>query len=48
MAVYEATGLPSISLPNGASSLPPELIKWLDHIGKIYLWVRIHTVSTHA
>lgn len=39
MAVYEATGLPSVSLPNGASNLPPHLISFLEKMERIYLWM---------
>nr|AAZ06404.1 mitochondrial helicase twinkle [Acanthamoeba castellanii] len=39
MAVYQATGLPAISLPNGAHSLPVELLPRLERFEKIYLWM---------
>ena len=39
MAVYEATGLPAISLPNGASNLPTQMITYLEKIERIYLWM---------
>jgi len=39
MAVFQATGLPAISLPNGASNLPVEIIKCLERFKKIYLWL---------
>ena len=39
MAVFEATGLPSVSLPNGASNLPTQLITFLDRAERIYLWM---------
>ena len=39
MAVYEATGLPAVSLPNGASNLPTQLITYLDKVERIYLWM---------
>ncbi|KAL4435105.1 hypothetical protein ABPG74_003598 [Tetrahymena malaccensis] len=39
MAVYQATGLPAVSLPNGASNLPLEIIECLEKIEKIYLWL---------
>lgn len=39
MAVYQATGMPAVSLPNGASSLPPEVLPLLERFEKIYLWM---------
>lgn len=39
MAVFEATGLPAISLPNGASNLPTQLIAYLERVERIYLWM---------
>jgi len=39
MAVYQATNLPSISLPNGASNLPVQLLPYLEGIDRIYLWM---------
>jgi twinkle protein len=39
MAVYQATGLPSISLPNGCRSLPVNLLPLLERFDKIYLWM---------
>lgn len=39
MSVYQATGIPSLSLPNGASSLPDEIISKLDRFEKIILWM---------
>ena len=39
MSVYEATGKPAISLPNGASSLPVSLLPFLERFKQIYLWM---------
>ena len=39
MAVHQETGLPAISLPNGASSLPIELLPDLERFQKIILWM---------
>jgi twinkle protein len=39
MAVYQATGRPAISLPNGCRSLPVEVLPMLDELEKIYLWM---------
>lgn len=38
MAVNEKTGMPTISLPNGYRSLPPELVPYLDRFERIILW----------
>lgn len=39
MAVYQATKKPAVSLPNGASSLPPDVLPLLERFDKIYLWM---------
>ena len=39
MAVWQATGMPAISLPNGARSLPVEVLPLLEKFSKIYLWM---------
>lgn len=39
MAVYQATGKPAISLPNGCRSLPVEVLPLLERFEKIYLWM---------
>ncbi|GAM20688.1 hypothetical protein SAMD00019534_038630 [Acytostelium subglobosum LB1] len=39
MAVHQATGMPTISLPNGANSLPIALLPLLERFEKIYLWM---------
>jgi len=39
MAVYEATGKPAVSLPNGCRSLPVEVLPMLERFEKIYLWM---------
>jgi twinkle protein len=39
MAVYEATAMCAISLPNGAQSLPVELLPRLERFERIYLWM---------
>ncbi|KAL4479607.1 hypothetical protein ABPG72_004203 [Tetrahymena utriculariae] len=39
MAVNQATNLPAVSLPNGASNLPLEVIECLEKVEKIYLWL---------
>lgn len=39
MAVYQATGRPAISLPNGCRSLPVEVLPMLERFDKIFLWM---------
>ncbi|KAF0695088.1 Aste57867_14073 [Aphanomyces stellatus] len=39
MAVYQATGRPAISLPNGCRSLPPAILPLLERFDAIYLWM---------
>ncbi|OQR85631.1 twinkle protein [Achlya hypogyna] len=39
MAVYQATGLPAVSLPNGCRSLPPAVLPLLERFETIYLWM---------
>lgn len=39
MACWQATGLPTVSLPNGARSLPVELLPLLERFDRIYLWL---------
>jgi len=39
MAVHQMTGLPAVSLPNGAGSLPIEILPRLEKFKKIYLWM---------
>lgn len=39
MAVYQATGRPAVSLPNGCRSLPVEVLPMLEEFTKIVLWM---------
>lgn len=39
MAVHQATGLPAVSLPNGANHLPLQILPWLESYERIYLWM---------
>lgn len=39
MAVFQATGRPAISVPNGANSLPISLLPALEQFKTIYLWM---------
>lgn len=45
MAVYQATGIPAISLPNGATSLPVRLLPMLENIKEIVLWMDFDRVG---
>ena len=39
MAVYQATGRPAVSLPNGCRSLPVEAVQMLERFDTIVLWM---------
>ena len=39
MAVWQATGRPAVSLPNGCRSLPVEVLPLLEDFETIYLWM---------
>jgi twinkle protein len=39
MAVYQATGYPAISLPQGANHLPDAIVPYLNQFEKIVLWM---------
>ena len=39
MAVFQGTGMPSVSLPNGAGSLPIDVLPLLERFERIYLWM---------
>jgi twinkle protein len=39
MAVYQETGIPSVSLPNGANHLPIAFLPFFDKFERIYLWM---------
>jgi twinkle protein len=39
MAVNQKTGYPAISLPQGAGSLPENILPYLDRFTKIILWM---------
>ena len=39
MAVWQATGLPAVSLPNGCRSLPVQVLPLLERFEKVYLWM---------
>ena len=38
LSVYQETGLPAVSLPNGARSFPPDLLEQLEQFKTIYIW----------
>ena len=39
MAVWQATGKPAVSLPNGCRSLPVQVLPLLERFTKVYLWM---------
>jgi twinkle protein len=39
MAVYQETGIPAVSLPNGANHLPMQFLPFFDRFERIYLWM---------
>ena len=39
MSVWQATGAPAVSLPNGANSLPPDVLPLLEGFERVYLWM---------
>ena len=39
LSVWQETGMPTISLPNGSRSLPPELVQTLERFSKIVWWL---------
>jgi len=39
MAVHQETQFPCVSLPQGASHLPKQLLEFFDRFEKIYLWL---------
>jgi twinkle protein len=39
MAVNQYTGIPALSLPQGAGTLPDSIIPYLDQFSKIILWM---------
>ena len=38
LAVFQDTGLPTVSVPNGCNSFPKELLSSLDRFTTIYIW----------
>lgn len=48
MAVHQETGLPCVSLPNGANSLPISLLKFFERFDRIYLWLDADPVGQNA
>ena len=48
MAVHQETGLPCVSLPNGANSLPLSLLKFFERFDRIYLWLDADEVGQNS
>jgi len=45
MSVWQATGIPTISLPTGASSLPHQILIHLASVERVYLWMDFDDVG---
>ncbi|CAM9302975.1 unnamed protein product [Chrysoparadoxa australica] len=39
MAVYQGTGMPALSLPNGCRNLPVDVLPLLERFDRIFLWM---------
>jgi hypothetical protein len=39
MSVHQITGIPTLSLPQGANSLPDTILPYLDQFEEIILWM---------
>ena len=39
MSVHQITGMPTLSLPQGANSLPDTILPYLDQFEEIILWM---------
>ena len=48
MAVYQETGMPTVSLPNGASNLPVQFLPFLERFERIYLWLDSDEVGRNS
>lgn len=48
MAVHQETKLPCVSLPQGASHLPKQLMPFFDRFETIYLWLDSDEVGQRA
>lgn len=48
IAVNQTTKLPAVALPNGTSSLPPEVLPQLEQFERIYLWLGADVQSRQA
>lgn len=48
MAVYQSTGRPAVSVPNGANSLPVDVLQMLERFETIYLWMDADAAGSRA
>ena len=48
MAVHQALGVPAISLPQGASHLPKNLLPFFEEFQKIVLWLDADEVGQRS
>ena len=48
MAVHQATGVPAVSLPQGASHLPKQMLAFFEEFEKIVLWMDADEVGQRS
>eukprot|EP00347_Sterkiella_histriomuscorum_P022319 403330901 len=48
MAVYQETGIPAVSLPNGANHLPVQVLPFFERFERIYLWLDADEVGRNS
>lgn len=48
MAVFQETGIPAVSLPNGANHLPLQFLPFFDRFERIYLWMDADEVGRNS
>jgi len=39
MAVYQATGRPAVSLPNGCRSFPTDILVLMERFNTVHIWM---------
>jgi twinkle protein len=48
MAVYQETGIATVSLPNGANHLPIQFLPFFEKYERIYLWMDADQAGRNA
>jgi twinkle protein len=48
MAVHQETGMPAVSLPNGANHFPLQFLPYFDRFTRIYLWLDADDVGRNS